>query len=208
MGHSLTMNVSLGKATIFTKGTRNDINGSSSMFKPENWFHIGIGHSCTCNPLALACSGMLPLFNASSYIDFYHPLYTTWVSYIAVSNTKDVFQQVIANFSVLACSQSIGNNCLLLRHAVTTCDNFLMLVFGHASLPQANLYTVSTSVSDAPFLAMHARICSCLHTVSADILDALLLAVYAWFCSSLHKISSCVSIALLVFWYISSACFL
>ena len=48
-----------------------------------------------------------------------------------------------------------------------------MLIFWPCQLDsQANL---CTSVSDALFLAMHARVCSCLHTVSADILDALLL---------------------------------
>ena len=50
-----------GKATIFMNGTCKDINRSSSKFKPES--RLGIGHSC--NQLALACNGMLPLFNAA-----------------------------------------------------------------------------------------------------------------------------------------------
>ena len=42
----------MGHATIFIKGTCNDIKCNSSKFKPEN-----------CKPLALAFNGILPFFH-------------------------------------------------------------------------------------------------------------------------------------------------
>ena len=59
-----------GKATIFMKGTRSDINLSSSAFKLES--SVGIVHNC--KPLALACTGRLPLDNAPSHVLHTHCL--------------------------------------------------------------------------------------------------------------------------------------
>ena len=59
-----------GNATIFMKGTRNDINLSSRAFKLER--SVGIVHNR--KPLALAWTGMLPLDNAPSHVLHTHCL--------------------------------------------------------------------------------------------------------------------------------------
>lgn len=154
-----TLLFSEGRATIFMNGTHKDINLCSSMFRQES--SAGIGHSYS--PLALACNGMLPLFSAPSQVLQIHCLQSRLMYICSALKTR-------SNNSLLALVY------LPLPHRRTVC----LYIWQHVHTNSGPTFTLDWKLAiqfpirttDALFLAMLVRFCSCLCKVSTGVSNA------------------------------------
>ena len=72
-----------GNTTIFMKGKRKQISLSSNALRPDSSF----GMLDNCKPLALACSGIIPRFNALAHVIHTHSLPVSQTSDVSTKHT-------------------------------------------------------------------------------------------------------------------------